>query len=722
MTVLNRREFIKLGVMSSACLTLGLSVSADQSSNSKLHPLIRIEEDGTIILFAQNPEMGQGVKTSLPMIIAEELDVDWDNIVVHQANWIKDIENQFSGGSLSVRLNFDAMRKAGASVRTMLLKAAALRWHVDIKELSTDNADVIHNKSSRTLSYGELTKDAARFSIPEEPALKAISDFQIVGKSIKDVDLDKILTGVQDYSIDLTLPDMLYAVIRRCPYIDGQPISFDNSEAEKVEGVSKFIRLRNDEFGGRVILPNSPNFVSGIAVIAEHTWAAMEGARLLNVEWEKPGSNEDSSLLMKQFERDINNKAEIRRDDGNVSEVLSSMPITVDVNYRLPFLAHVTMEPMNCTADVKGDKIIIWAPTQSPGNIAEAVAKALDTLPENITVNVLRSGGAFGRRYYSDYAIDAAILSRQLQRPVKVVWNREDDIKHDYFRPASLHRVRAAIGEKGEIKAWHHKVASHARSAFLERDGSPAEIESYEFPAAFVPNLLYEYVHVPARIPLGQWRAVDHSSNVFVVASVVDELAHAAGVDPVTFLLRLIGKKEYVQVIDGFNFNASRLAHVVKRVAEISNWGAALPAGHGRGIAASYNQGSWVAEVAEVSVTDNSLKVNKVFVAIDCGLVINPDGANKQVEGAIIEGISSALNGEITVKDNMVEQSNFHDYQISKIAQVPEINVELIESEEAPRGLGEPPLPPVAPAVCNAIFAATGLRIRELPLKKHFSV
>ena len=446
MTALNRREFIKLGVMSSACLTLGFSVSADQSSNSKLHPLIRIKEDGTIILFAQNPEMGQGVKTSLPMIIAEELDVDWGSIVVHQANWMRDIENQFSGGSLSVRLNFDAMRKAGASVRTMLLTAAAQRWQVDISELSTNNANVIHTKSSRTLSYGELTKDAARLSVPEEPALKAISDFQLVGKSTKDVDLDNILTGVQNYSIDLTLPDMLYAVIRRCPYSDGQPLSFDSSEAEKVEGVRKFVLLRNDEFGGRIILPNSPNFVSGIAVIAEHTWAAMEGARLLKVKWGKPELNEDSSLLMKKFEIDINKKAAIRREDGNVSEVLSSMPITVDVNYRLPFLAHVPMEPMNCTADVKGNKIVIWAPTQSPANIAEAVAKALDTLPENITVNVLRSGGAFGRRYYSDYAIDTAILSRQLQQPVKVLWSREDDIKHDYFRPASLHRVRAAIG------------------------------------------------------------------------------------------------------------------------------------------------------------------------------------------------------------------------------------------------------------------------------------
>jgi isoquinoline 1-oxidoreductase subunit beta len=719
---LSRREFVKLGVMGSACLTLGISVSAGQSSDLVLHPLIRVAPDGTITIFAQNPEMGQGVKTSLPMIIAEELDVNWENIVVKQAGWMKDSENQFSGGSLSIRINFTAMREAGASARAMLLQAAANRWQLPVNELSTGNGNVRHNKSHRSLSYALLTEEASNLSVPEKPALKSITDFRIIGQPLKDVDLDRILTGAQDYSIDLKLPGMLYAVVRRSPYSDGQPASFDSNEASKVDGVLDFIKLRNDQYGGRIILPNSPNFVSGVAVVAEHTWAAMEGARLLKVDWEKPKVTDDSSALMRQFASSIREKGEVRRNDGDIEQALRSQAISVDEFYRLPFLAHVPMEPMNCSADVRGDKIVVWAPTQKPEGIAEAVAKALDTVAENITVHVLRSGGAFGRRFYADYAIDTAILSRQLNRPVKVVWSREDDIQHDYFRPASLHHVRAAVNENGQITAWHQKVASHARSAYLERDGSPAEIDNYEFPAAFIPNLLYEYVHVPARIPLGQWRAVEHSSNVFVVASVIDELAHKAGVDPLIFLLRLIGTEKYVQVIEGFRFDASRLVHVVKKVAEISNWGSTLPTGHGRGIAASYNQGSWVAEVAEVSVLNKTLKINKFFTAIDCGLIINPPGASAQLEGGVIEGLSAALNGEITVKDGVVEQSNFQDYQISRIDQVPDINIEFIESQDAPRGLGEPPLPPVAPAICNAIFAATGKRIRELPLKKYFSV
>ncbi|MBT7950470.1 MAG: xanthine dehydrogenase family protein molybdopterin-binding subunit [Gammaproteobacteria bacterium] len=719
---LNRREFVKLGVMSSTCLTLGIPVFSEQSSSSNLHPLIRIDEQGRIIIFAQNPEMGQGVKTSLPMLIAEELDVDWEKVLVKQSNWLQGNDNQFSGGSLSIRINFTAMREAGASARAMLLQAAANRWQVPVAELDTADARVRHKKSGRYLSYATLTMAAARLPVPEKPALKSNVDFNIIGKSVKDVDLDHIVKGAQEYSIDLKLPGMLYAVVRRCPYSDGQPAKVDSSDASKVKGVLDFIKLRNDEYGGRIILPNSPNFVSGIAVIADNTWSAMQAARMLKVEWEHASTTEDSTDLMNQFEKAINIDGEVRRNDGNIEQALASMPISVDAHYRLPFLAHVPMEPMNCSAEVSGDKIVIWAPTQKPAGIAEAVAKALDVAAENIIVNVLRCGGAFGRRFYADYAIDAAILSRQLQKPVKVVWTREDDIQHDYFRPASLHHVRAAVNDLGRITAWHHKVVSHARSAYLERDGSPAEIDNYEFPAAFIPNLQYEYVHVSSRIPLGQWRAVEHSSNVFVAASMIDELAHKAETDPLQFLLRLIGNEQYVQVIEGFRFDASRLVKVIKKVGEISSWGTTLPKGHGRGVAASYNQGAWVAEVAEVSVENNILKINSFYTAIDCGLVINPSAALAQIEGAITEGIGSALNGEITVKGGIVEQSNFHDYQIATMTQVPDINIEIINSEDAPRGLGEPPLPPVAPAICNAIFAATGKRIRELPLKKVFVV
>jgi isoquinoline 1-oxidoreductase beta subunit len=689
---------------------------------TSLHPLILVGRDGNITLFAQNPEMGQGTKTSLPMIIAEELDVDWAGITVEQADWDKRLENQFSGGSLSVRLNFTTLRQAGASAREMLVQAAANRWQVPATELSTAAGFVMHDSSGRKLGYGELAVAAATLPVPDNPPLKTNADFKLIGTATRDVDLEQILVGRQLYSLDLKMPDMLYAVVNRCPDSDGQPVSFNSDAASQVEGVVGFKMLRNDQHGGRVVLENSPNFVSGVAVLAENTWAAMTAARLLQVEWIRPESVDDSSALMTQFHEAMGKPARTIRNDGDAQQAAIDAAAKIDVTYQLPYLAHVTMEPMNCTADASGDQIIVWAPTQDPVLLAETVATVLGVEQDSITVHVMRSGGGFGRRFYADFAVEAVLLSRHAKRPVKVVWTREDDIRHDYFRPASLHRVRGAIDKDGRIVSWQQKLVSYPRDTFLQSEGLPSEIGNYEFPAGFVPNLLYEYQDVPARIPVGQWRAVEHSSNVFVVASALDELAHEAGVDTVAFLLKLVGEEQFVQVREDFRFDASRLSRVINTAAKEADWGSPLPAGRGRGIAASYNQGAWIAEVCEVTMRDGALKIDRIVAAVDCGLIINPKGAEAQIQGGIIEGISAALMGEITVRNGEVQQSNFHDYPICRMHQVPTIEVHFINSTDDPRGLGEPPLPPVAPAICNAIFAATGQRIRQLPLKNTFSV
>lgn len=723
MNPLNRRDFMRLGAIGGLGLVVGIPVAeAFGESDVRLSPLVRVGVDGTITLFAQNPELGQGVKTALPMIVAEELEVSWQSVHVEQLAWDSTLERQFSGGSLSIRLNFEAMRQAGASAREMLVAAAANRWGVPASDLVAKDGFVINESTGARSSYAGLALAASEIPVPDQPKLKSVSDFRIVGRPTSDVDSIGIVNGSQSYSLDLKVPDMLYAVIARSPHPDGQPVSFDGREAMAVSGVVDIKQLRNTDFGGRIILPNCPNFVSGVAVLGESTWAALQGSRQLRVEWMAPGKLDNSSDLMDQFSEALQNRGDLVRDDGDVVEASKTAVASIAAEYRLPFLAHVPMEPMNCTAHVAASKVEVWAPTQNPQMLAEAVSKALGIDIAGVEVHVLRSGGAFGRRYYADFAVDAAVLSRETGRPVKVVWTREDDIRYDYFRPASVQKVTAGIDDSGNISYWHQQMANHPREIYLERDGSPAEIGNYEFPAAFIPNLRYEYTAVPARIALGQWRAVDHSANVFVVSSAIDELAHAAKKDTLEFWLGLIGRDHFVQVREDFRFDASRLRRVLQDAGSAANWGEPLPRGRGRGIAVSYNQGAWVAEIAEVEVSGRSIKVIRLVVAIDCGLIVNPTGAAAQVEGAIVEGMSAALFGEITVNNGEVEQSNFHDYAFCRMHHVPQIDVHFVASQDSPRGLGEPPLPPVAPAICNAIYAASGRRIRELPLKRHFSV
>ncbi len=735
MTGMTRREWLQLGVLGGAGLMLGgrwcdVEGAAGEAVKAiSLHPLIQILPDGGIVLYAQNPDMGQGVKTSLPMILAEELDVPWNSVSVRQADWLPGVDLQFSGGSLSIRLNYQAMRQAGAAARAMLMQAAAERWRVPVNALVTAGGRVAERAGERSAGYGELAVDAARVPVPESPPLKRPEDFRVVGHSQADVDLPAIVRGEPLFSLDLRLPGMLYAAVRRSPVSDGQIDGFDDKAARAVAGVRGVHPLSNEQHGGRVILPNNPNFVSGVAVLADNSWAALQGARALEVRWRNPTTLDDTDALYRRFHAGLDDEAVEVRRDGDPAAVLAAASDVFEATYQLPLLAHAPMEPMNCTARVADGQVEIWAPTQNPGDLAQAVAKALEIDATTIHIHVLRSGGAFGRRYYSDFAIEAALLARLSGQAVKVVWPREDDLRHGYFRPAGVHRVRAALDARGQLVAWHHRLAGHSRAAFLERDDPPAdsEIDPYTFPAGFVPNLLFDHVYIPSRIPLGQWRGVSASANVFVVASALDELASRAGVDPPAFLLQLLGEREQVPVRDNFSLDVRRLRGVIETVLAASGWQS--PQGwneggkrRGRGFAACYDQGAWVAEVVEVTVAGEQLRVDRVVAAVDCGRVINPQGALAQVEGAILDGLGAALMGEITVRDGVVQQRNFNNYPLLRMRQSPRIEVHLTRSEEDPRGLGEPPLPPLAPALCNAIFAATGQRIRRLPLNASFSV
>ena len=751
MSGISRRQLLHLGVAGGAGLLLGVRISdgvaagtvagetgAARAPPAVLHPLIRIGPEEAVVLFAQNPDMGQGVKTSLPMVLAEELDVRFEDVEVRQADWLPGVDLQFSGGSLSIRLNYEVMRKAGAAARLMLMQAAAARWGLPLADLRTDNGRVRDVSGEHDAGYGELAAEAARLPVPADAPLKAPRQFRVIGQSRADVDLGRILTGQPLYGMDFRLPGMLYAVVRRSPVSDGQVAAFDDAAARAVPGVRAAHLLSNEQHGGRVIRPNSPNFVSGVAVLADDTFAALQGAAALAVEWRNPASLEDSDALYQRFHAGLDGPAEEVRRDGDPEGVLAASRDPFEAVYQVPLLAHAPMEPMNCTARFGDGGVELWAPTQNPGGLAEAVAAALAIDPARVTVHVLRSGGAFGRRYYSDFAVEAALLARLARRPVKVVWPREDDLRHGYFRPAGVHRIRAALDAAGRVAAWQHRLAGHSRAAYLEREDPPwdTELDPYAFPAGFVSNLAFEHAHVPSRIPLGQWRGISASANVFVTCSALDELAHRAGQDPVAFLLRLVGERDAVPVFDGFSLDAGRLRGVIHKAAEAAGWGQppARPGSsrtggwrRGRGIAACYDQGAWVAEIVEVSIGvsdggQDRLRVDRVVAAVDCGRVINPQGARAQVEGAVLDGLGAALAGEITVRAGVVLQSNFHDYRLLRIDRAPAVEVHFIDSEEDPRGLGEPPLPPLAPALCNAIFAASGRRIRRLPLSAAFSV
>jgi len=719
----SRREFVKLSSLASAGLVIGInfihsSITKGMSpadSNFQPSAYLSINKDGKIIIMAKNPEIGQGVKTSLPQIIAEELEVKWEQIEVQQATLDRAFGAQFAGGSTAIKTNFVTLRKAGAAAREMLIEAAARQWRISLNQCYAREGFVYQKNTEKKLSYAELAEAASKLELREDPPLKNFKDFRLIGKPISGVDNKNIVMGKAEFGLDSRTKGMLTASIERCPVFGGKVKSIDDSEALKIAGVEKVIRIE----------PTSDPtlMVAGVAIVATNTWAALKARKALKIEWEKPdGVPESNDSLKNQFEQNINTKGEVLRDDGNVDSAWPSCKTVHEAIYEAPFLAHAPMEPMNYCADVRPDGADLWGPTQVPG-AARFFASQITGLPaDKIKVRMTRVGGGFGRRLMADYAYEAVYLSKELAKPVQVVWTREDDIQHEYYRPAGMFKMKAGLDQNNKLIAWQINATTTSRYAFRGASDPAYRTEVFPdgFPAGFVPNFRMEYLPTASKVPRGAWRAPGHNITAWLDQSFIDEMATLAGKDPVAFRMELLGDGNMEMPYSdhgGPVYSTQRLKNVISIAAEKSNWSSPPPKGMYQGFAAHFMFGAYIAEVVTISMTgSNKLTLENVVAVCDCGLVINRSGAINQIQGGIIDGLSAALYGCINIKEGSAVEGNFDSYKLMRITEAPPIDVHLIESAENPEGLGEISLPPISAALCNAIFAATGKRIRKLPI------
>jgi isoquinoline 1-oxidoreductase beta subunit len=678
---------------------------------------VRITKDGTVTIILAKSEMGQGAMTALPMILADELDVDWAKVRVEQAPTNPALYEHGTGGSGSTKDSWKPLRQTGAAGRAMLVAAAAAQWKVDPAACQTAKG-VVTGPAGQKLAYADLVEAAAKQPVPDFKlvALKKDPELTIVGTSPRRLDFPAKIDGSARFGIDVRVPGMLYAVIARCPTIGGKPLRFDAAKAKAAPGVTDVVEIAPTGAAGAF----APG---GVAVVADSTWAAIQGRNALSIEWDRgPHQAESSAVLSQQMEQLLAQPGKVCRNDGDAEAALGRAEKKVEAVYELPFEAHATMEPMNATVHVKPGSAEAWLSTQSPDWTQKVIAQIAGLHPEQVTVHTTLLGGGFGRRYHADFAAEAAQVSKAVAAPVQVVWTRDDDIQHGFYRPMARHRLAAALDERGRPLAWRHRISSTSIDGFW--DPGKAKPESSEIGGSVnlgyaIPNLRVEYAQAKSAVPVMWWRSVEHSITAFVNESFLDELAHLAGADPLRFRLDLLAEPRMVKfpVEDGPVLDTRRLRGVLELAAAKSGWGSPLPAGRGRGIACHFSFDSYAAEVAEVSVEKGKIRVHRVVAAVDVGRAVHPDSVTAQVEGAVAYGLSAALKGAVTIKDGACEQSNFHDFEVLRLPEMPVVQVHIVPSTEAPTGIGEPGLPPVAPAVMNAVFAATGKRLRRLPVR-----
>ncbi len=690
LTPLSRRTFIKTTSIVGGGLLLSVDLFCKkitnentQSADGSFQPNVwlRIESNGTITITVGKTEMGQGIRTALPMLVAEELEADFAKIKVEQAlTDPKKYGNQSTGGSTSIRTQYLTMRKAGASAREMLIEAASKQWKVDAASCKAENEFIIHTPSGKKLSYGELADAAGKLTPPQMPTLKDPKAFRYLRKKMHRVDTPSKVDGSAIFGMDISIPGMVYATIVRPPVFGAKVKSYDATKAKIISGYKDVVQT--DDL---------------LVAVATSTWSAFQVKEALSVTWtEGTFSGQSSERLWKQFEETAKSEGDVEKNEGDALQTFNDAKKKIEAVYHAPFVAHATMEPMNCTVQLKEGKCEIWAPSQTPQDAQSDAANALGISVDDITLHVTLVGGGFGRRLETDFVVEAVKVAKAINVPVKVVWTREDDMQHDFYRPAQYNIMRAGLDANNAPIVWLHRIVGPEGKGLLTHACNPP----YDF-----SDLRIDAKALETGVQTGAWRSVGASQNGFVIECFVDELAYLAGKDPFEFRRKLLN-------------NSPRLKRALELAAEKSGWGTPMPKGKGRGIACVSAFGSHVAHVAEVTVSENgTFRVDRVVVAVDCGPYVNPDGIEAQMDSGVAFGLSAAMKDEITIENGGVKQSNFDDYRMMMIDDMPKVEVHIVESDEDIGGIGEPGVPPIAPAVCNAIFAATGKRIRRLPIK-----
>jgi isoquinoline 1-oxidoreductase beta subunit len=695
---LSRREFLTVSgglgaglVLSFSLPGLGHAARPNAPGRHELSAWIRIGTDDVVHFSVSKLEMGQGVFTSIPMVLAEELEVDWKQVRAEQAPADARFGRQQTGGSMSIRTGFDALRKVGAAAREMLIEAGSARWQVARAECRAEQGAVVHTPTGRRLRYGELAESAAALSPPPNPPLKERSAFRIVGQRVPRLDTPAKTDGSARYGLDVQVPEMRVAVVERAPTLGARVASFDAAATLAVAGVERVVEIP-----------------SGVAVVAKSTWPAMKGRERLEVQWAPGAGAEISDESIDAHCRAVIGDARVARDEGDAEQALTGAATTVEATYNFPYLAHATMEPMNCTAHVRGDACEIWVPTQSQSMTRDAAVSITGLAPEQVTVHPTFMGGGFGRRGAADFVEDAVHISKQLGWPVKVMYSREDDMRAGHYRPTGHNQLSGALDADGRPIAWLHRLAV---PSIMREKGWPAKggidriaLEGARNLPYAIPNLRVAWADVDLPISTHWWRSVGSSHNAWVTECFFDELCRAGGIDPVEGRLGLLGKHP-------------RHARVLRVAAEKSGWGKPLPEGQARGVAVHESFGSFVAQVAEVSLGKTGRpRVHRVVCAIDCGDVVNPDTIEAQMEGAIAFGLSAALHGRVHFSKGRVLSANFDRYPLLRMKEMPRVETHIVTKGDPLGGVGEPGTPPIAPAVCNALLALTGKPVRSLPI------